>query len=385
MRNGIFFCSFALLTAAILSGCTSALYVGYGNDDLYGVHDRVAIANAEARQAEIEKAEAEARQAKYEALMAQMEADNLEDEYYSRSSGDAIDYQSVVEDTYEGAYERRLRGFNSATYRLPSSYYNYRYGSSYTYVSAYDPAVYNVIVMGDEVWVEPKYITAMFGNWGTVVNFSFGVANPWSYYYSPWYYPASWYWYGCSPWWYHSVWDWGWTWNWPCYYSFGSWGPYWGFWPYHHPHYPGGPGFWPGHCPGHNNYAGHNRIYRPAYRTTGNGGGYTSTYRSGTGISRNPGSAAGGSYRTRYTNGNSTNSSSRYEGTYRNNTRGNSSNDNSSNRTGIPSRYRNNNNDTPSRSTYTAPSTSRPSGGGFGGGGRSGGGYGSGGTSSRGR
>ncbi|MFQ7502779.1 MAG: hypothetical protein ACLRMJ_05950 [Alistipes finegoldii] len=42
---------------------------------------------------------------------------------------------------------------------MPSSYYNFRYGSSFTYATAYDPAFYNIIISGDEVWVEPKYIT----------------------------------------------------------------------------------------------------------------------------------------------------------------------------------------------------------------------------------
>ena len=82
----------------------------------------------------------------------------------------------MLADDYESAYARRLRGFESPTYKMPSSYINARYGSAFNYVSAYDPAFYNIVVMGDQVWVEPKYITSMFGSWGTVI-----YADPWYY------------------------------------------------------------------------------------------------------------------------------------------------------------------------------------------------------------
>ena len=36
------------------------------------------------------------------------------------------------------------------------SYYNFRYGGSFTYATAYDPAFYNIIISGDQVWVEPS-------------------------------------------------------------------------------------------------------------------------------------------------------------------------------------------------------------------------------------
>lgn len=380
MRNTIVSIGISLLTAAIFSGCTSALYTSYNNDDLYGTHDRVAIAKAEARQAEIEKAEAEARRAKFEALIAQAEAESVENQYYGRSDNGG-GYESVLADTYESAYARRLRGFESPTYNMPSSYYNFRYSGAYTFVSAYDPAQYNVIIMGDEVWVEPKYITSMFGNWGTVVNFSFGWRNPWSYYYSPWYYPSSWYWSNWyNPWWYDSWWGLGYGWGW--------YGPYYDYW---WPHY--GPGHFhpihggPSHGP---HYAGGpNTIYRSAYRTAGTlGGGSGVSYRQ-SGVRNASAASAGGSYRTRYdSNGNAASASSG-NGSYRS-TRSSSRSDGSSSNEGVSSRYRNDNSSSRSSSTrqsYSAPSSSRSSGGSYGGGGggRSGGGYGSGGGSSRGR
>ena len=104
------------------------------------------------------KAAAEARRAEWEARLAEAEAAAAENGYYEY---DANPYRSVLADDYESAYARRLRGFESPSYNMPSSYINARYSRAFDYVSAYDPAFYNVIVMGDEVWVEPKYITSM--------------------------------------------------------------------------------------------------------------------------------------------------------------------------------------------------------------------------------
>ena len=142
-------------------------------------------------------------------------------------------YEDVLADTYESAYARRLRGFESPTYRMPSSYYDFRYGSSFHYVSAYDPAFYNVMVMGDQVWSSPNTSppcsargAARRSTWtrgttaGTGVpisswGFSFG---SWGWGFGPWYDP-----------WYYPGWGHGWGWGHP------HWGPpHWGG----HPHRP---------------------------------------------------------------------------------------------------------------------------------------------------
>ena len=39
--------------------------------------------------------------------------------------------QGVLADTYESAYARRLRGFSSPTYQMPTSYFNLRYNGTY--------------------------------------------------------------------------------------------------------------------------------------------------------------------------------------------------------------------------------------------------------------
>ena len=183
-----------VILSAGLASCSSAYYAsaGYASDDLYAVHDRAEISRRKQAEAEAQRAAAEARRAEWEARIAEAKAAAAENSYYEYRSADANPYESVLADDYESAYARRLRGFESPTYKMPSSYINARYGSAFNYVSAYDPAFYNIVVMGDQVWVEPKYITSMFGSWGTVI------------YSDPWYY--------------------GWNRPWGPSFSFGSWG-----------------------------------------------------------------------------------------------------------------------------------------------------------------
>lgn len=270
----ILFVMAAMAGASLSAGCSMALFSSTNtpSDDLYAIHDRTEIYNRQTAKAEADKAAAEARRAEWEARIAEAEAADAEQRYYEYKSEGS--YRDVVADTYESAYARRLRGFQSPTYRLPSSYYNYRYGSAFTYVSAYDPAFYNVIVMGDEVWVEPKYITAMFGTWGTVVASS------------PWYYGWNYAW-GPTL----SIGSWGWSFGWntwyttwlrpwdpwsPWYnswygYGWGGWGPGWhgGYGPGWHgvpPIYWGGGGghHQPVYDPNRSNY-----VHRPGNRFNG--------------------------------------------------------------------------------------------------------------------
>ena len=172
----------AATVALAASGCSSTFYTASSNayDDLYAIHDRQAIAErqkteAEARRAEAEarRAEAEAQQAEWRAQLAELGVELAQNNTRTDSDGVIIVdgdsyssgnvYDSFLADSYESAYARRLRGFKSLTYNMPSSYFDLRYGNSRFYVSAYDPSFYNVMVSGSQVWVEPKYITSMFG------------------------------------------------------------------------------------------------------------------------------------------------------------------------------------------------------------------------------
>ena len=364
-----------VILSAGLASCSSAYYAsaGYASDDLYAVHDRAEISRRKQAEAEAQRAAAEARRAEWEARIAEAKAAAAENSYYEYRSADANPYESVLADDYESAYARRLRGFESPTYKMPSSYINARYGSAFNYVSAYDPAFYNIVVMGDQVWVEPKYITSMFGSWGTVI------------YSDPWYY--------------------GWNRPWGPSFSFGSWGWSFGWNSWHNPWYGPGWGPWysswydpwygPGWGWGPGWHGGHHWAYRPHnYRLDGGGrpsryvpgnvasgsryrGTNNSGYRTGTTTSRGGNSGSG---RTYYQSGGRNNSnSSVYNGGSNRNNNNNSWNNNSWNN--------NRNNSNSGRSSYDSGSRSSSynSGSSFGGsrGGSSGGGY-SGGGGSRG-
>ena len=231
---------------AMSTACSTGFYSSMGTayDDLYATHDRVAIAERQKAEAEARKAEAEARQAEYEAQRAELQTmiARAEQQSSTRTDSDGIiivdegaSYtNSYVADDYESAYARRLLGFKSSSYRMPSSYYDLRYGSASHYVTAYDPAFYNVMMSGSQVWVEPKYITSMFGTWGAV-NVTMAVNSPWYYgfgvgfydpfYYSSWGFPRySWY-----------------DWNWNICYGYGGLNLWWGwggmYRPWHYSHY----------------------------------------------------------------------------------------------------------------------------------------------------
>ncbi len=247
MKMNLLLLAMATLT---LSGCTSAFYGSASNasDDLYAMHNRTEIARRQQAEAEARKAEAEARKAEVEAMIAEAAARSSEEAYYNRSTGE--NFTSVLADDYESAYARRLRGMESPTYRMPSSYANARYSTAFHYVSAYDPAFYNIMVMGDEVWVEPKYVTAMFGTWGLP---SYSRAWYWNRWTSPWWSPSfsigfggwgwniglSWY----DPWFY--------DWYSPWYRPWGGYNYGWHnhYWHGHGPHWNGGGGYHPGYRP----------------------------------------------------------------------------------------------------------------------------------------
>ena len=275
--------------ALLLTGCTTMLSMSMsGIGDLYRTDNRAEVAARLKAEAEAERLAAEARQAQWEARLAEANAAAAEAEYYAVVNNEP-NYMSVVADDYESAYARRLYGFQSPTYNMPSSYYNMVNNSSIYYVTAYDPSYYNIMVSGDQVWVEPKYITSMFGSWGAT-NVTFGIyASPWNYgwsyhanpfYYSMWGYPRySWY-----------DWNWAMCYN-PFYYDWywgGCYDPFYPHYHHHHHHYhpghhpmPPRPGYGPGHEHGD----------RPGYGPT-----------AGSGASRGPGNL----------NGNRTNTGSRY-------------------------------------------------------------------------
>jgi hypothetical protein len=86
-------------------------------------------------------------------------------------------YEKVLVDSYDEAYQKRRDAMNDPYYGI-NNYYNYNlyYSDDWWYASAYDPMFYNMIVMGNQVWVEPHWMTPSFrygfryGNYGHFYN-----------------------------------------------------------------------------------------------------------------------------------------------------------------------------------------------------------------------
>lgn len=348
---------------SILGGCTAMMESSsYGTSDLYITDNRIKVAEEVKARAEAERAEAEARRAMWEARLA-------EAEYYAATGEN---YNSILANDYESAYARRLYGFSSPTYRLPSSYYNLATSDAMRYASAYDPAFYNIMLSGDQVWVEPKYVTSMFGSWGAT-NVTFGIyASPWAFgwgvhnypfYYTMWGYPHySWY-----------------DWNWNMCYNPYHWGCYPG---YYHPHYghphhgynPHPPHYRPSHKPGgsHNGagdrYARNDRR-RSASRYTSptsnqNYGRNLNGSRVGTAL-RNNGSTSSGINHSTVVRGNSNNSSKSNNTRYStsSSSRSNSSSSNFRSSSSSSSSRSNSSSSSSYRSSGSSSSSSRSSGG----------------------
>ena len=153
--------------------------------------------------------------------------------------------------SYDAALERRLEAYKN--YReMDDSYWTLMESYHKMLSRKYDPELYNVITFGNEMWVEPRYISAMFDGSDPAA----GVQNMELF-------PAaaketeshvtinltlapSWYW--DDPWdyWGYNRWRYGW------YGGYYGWGPYWGWsWGWHGGWYAGwGPGWWGGWYPG---------------------------------------------------------------------------------------------------------------------------------------
>lgn len=113
-------------------------------------------------------------------------------------------YERILSDSYQESYERRLRGMEDPRYGMEN--FTIYHSSDFFLANAYDPAFYRIIVMGDQIWVEPNYIASMFSwprnNFWAGVGFGLGFGwNSWYYnnYYSPYYWNSSWL--GYNPYW----------------------------------------------------------------------------------------------------------------------------------------------------------------------------------------
>lgn len=101
--------------------------------------------------------------------------------YEEKSSSYSNPYEEILVDDYDVARQKRMDAMSSPSYGM-SDWYDFYFSDAFHYASAYDPSFYNVIVLGDRVWVEPKWLTSHFGvgyRYGNFYNFPY---NPFDFY-----------------------------------------------------------------------------------------------------------------------------------------------------------------------------------------------------------
>ncbi len=209
------------LVGLAMMSCTSGLQVGSTsswNDEIYGTTSKPKtqqVAQAETPEYQPAKkvdSNLDQLDQKYADVL-EVNMDSIKNDTVIYKAEETNPYQRILSDSYQESYERRLRGLEDPWYGINDRYY--RYSDNYWYAQAYDPYFYNTVVMGNQVWVEPWYISSMFGWPRTYVSFAVGFG--WNYSY--WNYnPGYWGWnspyhnyYGYTPWYSNSPYWWGWN------------------------------------------------------------------------------------------------------------------------------------------------------------------------------
>lgn len=181
------------LVGFITMSCTSSLQVSNSsswNDEIYGSSSKPQTSqlalNNENKIIADKKVDSNLNQLEQKyADVIEINMDSIKNDTIIYKAEETNPYERILSDSYQDSYERRLRGHQDPRYGMEN--WSAYYSSDYWFAQAYDPYYYNIVVMGDQIWVEPRYISAMFG-WPRT-NFSFGFG--WNYGY--WNY-NSWYW-----------------------------------------------------------------------------------------------------------------------------------------------------------------------------------------------
>lgn len=204
---------FLIILAALATSCSSTLYTssGYAADDLYATHDPAAVAARRQAIAEQERAEAEARIAQARARQAEADAYLAE---LTAARSEQAEQQPAATQQGTGKYARLLSEFDAPQYQAPETYYAMGYNAgAYRYYTAYNPAYWDVQVIGPHsVVIEPRYTFSFWGGWSTP---SYFYGSSW--YYRPALTPGYWRWnwgwdydyYYGRPYYWNDPWDWG--------------------------------------------------------------------------------------------------------------------------------------------------------------------------------
>lgn len=207
---------------------------------------------------------------------------------YSRSQASMQQLSNDLERTelvtsYETSLERRIIAYRNYK-EMDQGYWDLMDNLNRVMTGKYDQSIYNTVVVGNEMWVEPRYITSIFDgsdpaeplrnkslkssklSSSSNVTFSINLFDPW---YSSWtwYNPSRFYPYRNPYWGWNSGWgpSWGWGGGWGPNWGWNSgWGPSWGwgggyypsYYPSHHHHYPSRPVVWGNNYGNNNHYGG---------------------------------------------------------------------------------------------------------------------------------
>lgn len=327
----------------------SVIAIGVTIANAQYVDDMYSTSADRAKQREQEKAQrdarnqraAEQRQYEYEQSKQRSYQNDQSNQNYGSDSFNYSnnDYEEYVDDV-KSAYQRRMDAVKSSS--TNSSAYWDTMDKYYEYLERkYDNNLYNIIVMNDKIWVEPKYISSIFDgsdptdglvayknrmaktyinnqkastNYGYAKGFSSGYSsgynngssitiniNPWSWGLG-WGYPYSSSYWGCNSWYNPYYAGWGYPYYRPYYRPWGGWyDPWYNPWyrPYHRPiYYDPHPRYY-GNSRHNNTYYGRpssgGSNYRPSYnrpsdirpsnnRPGGGGNGGNSGYIPGMGL-----------------------------------------------------------------------------------------------------
>ena len=137
--------------ALIFASCSTSLQQRHVADDLYYTPDKN-------KNTEIAKEFEEDYSQMTMSQKERMELDTVKDFKKDQSSNP---YDEILVDDPIEAQNRREKAQTDPRYGFRNNYRVF-FSDDYWLASTYDPMFYNVVVMGDDVWVEPKWMSPSF-------------------------------------------------------------------------------------------------------------------------------------------------------------------------------------------------------------------------------
>lgn len=196
MKTNIYY----LIFLSILLASCSSLQQSTVNDDIYySPKDEVAISGDVYVNPTNDKQQSTMFNKKYDKEISAVLEDETKSEIdtviYKNEDEYENPYESIVVDSYAESYQRRLDAMQDPSYGMNNNYF-LTLSDDYWYAQAYfnDP-FYNVVIVGDHIWVEPYWMSSWTYNrypsyYGS---YYYGSYSPYySYYnryYSPYYSP----------------------------------------------------------------------------------------------------------------------------------------------------------------------------------------------------